>query len=101
MQHRLPSFYLTINPADVYNPLIKFLAGDDIDIDNLLPEQIPDYLEQSIPIPKNPCLASRFFNIYMKAFLKIVLGFDPFQSENSGGMLGHVAVYYGCVEAQG
>jgi len=41
----LPSFYITINPADVYNPLVKFLAGADIDIDHLLPEQVPDYME--------------------------------------------------------
>ena len=24
----MPSFHITINPADVYNPLVKFLAGD-------------------------------------------------------------------------
>jgi len=41
----LPSFYITINPADIYNPLVKFLAGADIDIDHLLPEQVPDYME--------------------------------------------------------
>ena len=37
----------------------------------------------------------------MKAFLKIVLGFDPSRSESAGGMLGRVTAYYGCVEAQG
>lgn len=26
----LPSFYLTINPSDVHNPLVRFLAGADI-----------------------------------------------------------------------
>jgi hypothetical protein len=38
MQLGLPSFYVTINPADVFNPLVKFLAGTDINIDNILPE---------------------------------------------------------------
>jgi len=33
MEKGLPSFYITINPADIYNPLVKFLAGADIDID--------------------------------------------------------------------
>jgi hypothetical protein len=28
----LPSFYITSNPADVFNPLVKFLAGANIDI---------------------------------------------------------------------
>ena len=47
MDQGLPSFYITINPADVFNPLVKFLAGFDIDINNLLPEQVPDYWEQT------------------------------------------------------
>jgi hypothetical protein len=42
----MPMFFITINPADVYNPLIKFLAGAHIDIDQLLPEQVPNYWEQ-------------------------------------------------------
>jgi hypothetical protein len=68
----LSIFYITINLADVYNPLVKFLAGHDINIDKLLPEQSPNYLQQSILIAQNPFIAARFFNIY-----------------------------YGCVEAQG
>lgn len=39
----LSSFYLTLNPADIYNPIIKFLAGGDIDIDNLLVENVPTF----------------------------------------------------------
>ena len=39
----MPSFFITINPADVYNPLVKFLGGADIDIDALLPQQVPNY----------------------------------------------------------
>jgi len=37
----MPSFFITINPADIYNPLVNFLGGADIDIDALLPEQVP------------------------------------------------------------
>ncbi|KAF9063874.1 hypothetical protein BDP27DRAFT_1231338, partial [Rhodocollybia butyracea] len=65
----LPSFYLTINPADVYNPIVKFLAGSEIDLNHILPDEVPQYWEQSILIAKNPVIAARFFNIYVKAFL--------------------------------
>jgi hypothetical protein len=34
----VPSFYVTVNPADVYNPIVRFLAGNDIDIDDLFLE---------------------------------------------------------------
>jgi hypothetical protein len=72
----LPSFCITINPADVYNPLVKFLAGNEIDLDHLLPEDIPDYINQSITIAKNPAVAAHFFNIYMKAFTDTLLAYD-------------------------
>ncbi|KAJ6555899.1 hypothetical protein B0H19DRAFT_875334, partial [Mycena capillaripes] len=65
----LPSFYITINPADIYNPVVKFLAGSEIDVDDLLPPDVPNYWDQSVLVAKNPVVAARFFNIYMKAFI--------------------------------
>lgn len=61
----LPHFYVTINPADVYNPLIRFLAGADIDIDSCLPSD-HNYHEQAFLVTKNPAAAAKFFNLYMK-----------------------------------
>jgi hypothetical protein len=101
MDKGLPSFYIIVNPADVYNPIMKLLAGSEIDVDNFLPEQVPDFREQSILVVKNPFVAARFFNIYMKAFVKCILGFDPQCPSAEGGILGNVKAYYGCVEAQG
>ncbi|KAF8157390.1 hypothetical protein BJ912DRAFT_799114, partial [Pholiota molesta] len=69
IENGVPSFFITINPADIYNPLVKFLGGADIDIDNLLPVQVPEYMEQTILVAKNPFIAAKFFNIYMKAFI--------------------------------
>jgi hypothetical protein len=68
----LPSFYITINPADVFNPVVKFLAGSEIDVDKLLPEDVPNYWDQSVLIAKNPVVAAQFFNLYMKP------SFQPF-----------------------
>jgi Helitron helicase-like domain at N-terminus len=99
LEKGLPSFYITINPADVYNPLVKFLAGAEIDIDKLLPEEIPNYWEQSLLIAKNPAVAARFFNIYMRAFITTILAYDKKKVKN--GIFGIVNAYYGCVEAQG
>lgn len=46
----LPNFYITINPADVYNPIVKLLAGSDIDIDAMMPEDVPQFWPQSVLI---------------------------------------------------
>jgi hypothetical protein len=97
----MPSFYITINPADVYNPLVKFLAGGDINIDNMCPQDVPDHIRQAITIAKNPAVAARCFDIYMKAFIKMILAYDPKQRDREGGALGIVTAYYGTVEAQG
>jgi len=53
---------------------VKLLAGEEIDINNLLLEQVPSYYNQSILVAKNPVLAMQFFHLYMKAFFIAVLG---------------------------
>ncbi|KAJ7688747.1 hypothetical protein B0H17DRAFT_938109, partial [Mycena rosella] len=60
----LPSFYITISPADVFNPIVKFLTGAEIDIDMLLPEEIPNYWDQSVLVAKNPVIAAHFQLVY-------------------------------------
>ncbi|KAJ3899573.1 hypothetical protein F5879DRAFT_810717, partial [Lentinula edodes] len=52
-------------------------------------------------VAKNPVIAAKFFNIYLKAFIRDLLGYDPNDKELTGGILGVVKGYYGCVEAQG
>lgn len=101
LQFGLPSFYITINLADVYNPLMKFLSGADIDIDDLSEGDLPSYHEQSVMIANNPALGARFFNIYVKAFIRCILGWDNDDLKKDGGILGRVNAHYGCVEAQG
>ncbi|KAK0435008.1 uncharacterized protein EV420DRAFT_1623673 [Desarmillaria tabescens] len=62
-----PSFYVTINPTDIYNPVVSLLAGGDL----------LKHRDQTILVGKNPSVAARFFKCYMKAFIKCILGYDP------------------------
>ncbi|KAG2738043.1 hypothetical protein P692DRAFT_20759882, partial [Suillus brevipes Sb2] len=101
MEHGLPNFYITVNPADVYNPIVKYLSGAHIDIDDLLPDEVPGFMEQSILIARNPVIAAKFFNLYMKAFVSCILGYDRNNEDVQEGILGLLKGYYGCVEAQG
>ena len=97
----LPSFYLIINPTNVCNPIVKFLAGSDIDIDRMTADQVPTSWSQSVLVANNPIVCAKFFNIYMEAFVKALLGFRGVDAESDVGILGCVSAYYGCVEAQG
>ncbi|TFK87004.1 hypothetical protein K466DRAFT_491708, partial [Polyporus arcularius HHB13444] len=69
MTHGVPHFYITLNPADLYNPVVKFLSGADIDVDRLLPEEVPDPWKQSVLVARNPVAAAKFFNTYIRAFI--------------------------------
>ena len=101
MTHGMPSFYVTINPADTHNPIVKFLAGADIDVDNMLQDQVPNYWEQSTLVSANPAVGAKFFNVYLKAFVRTVLGWSDTELGVDEGVLGVVKAHYGCVEAQG
>jgi hypothetical protein len=59
----LPSFFITINPADIYNPIVKFLAGNDIDIDNMPPFAVPQFREQAFLIANNPTITAKLICI--------------------------------------
>ena len=96
----LPSFYLTINPSDVHNPLVRFLVGSDINVDTVLPSEY-DSFAQSMLVSKNPFATAKFFNLYMCSFIRAVMGYDPKHCDPDGGIFGKVKAYYGCVKAQG
>ena len=94
----LPSLYLMVNPTDAYNPIVKIINGDKIDIDNMCKNKIPDYLTQATQVAKNPFLAAKFFDMYMTNFVESLLGKGM---EGSQGVYGKYKAHYGTVEAQG
>lgn len=101
MQLGTPSFYITINPADIYSPILKFLAGEEIDLDNILPEAVPKFWDQAVLVAKNPCLTAKFFHLIMEAFFETIIGYNVKKDVRDTGVLGLPKGYYGCVEAQG
>lgn len=97
----LPTFYVTINPADIYNLILKFISSSEFDLDNLLSEDIPDFWMQSVLVAKNLVVASHSFHLCMMVFIQVLLCYIDGVTEGESGVLGHVNAYYGCVEAQG
>ncbi len=97
----LPSFYIMINPANVYNPIVKFLSGSDFDLDDMLPEDVPNYWEQASLIASNPFIAANFFDSFICAFIEGILAFKNSMTITEPGILSVTKGYYGCVEAQG
>jgi hypothetical protein len=100
-EHGTPSFFVTINPADVYNPIVKFLSGHQFDLDHILPSQVLSYWEKALSIAHNPFIAVRFFRLFIQAFVTALLGHTDTNSICADGILGPCKAYYGTVEAQG
>lgn len=96
----LANFFLMVNSADIYNPMVKLLTGQKIDVDNLLNGQMPDYWEPSILIANNPVITAHFFDIFILVFIGCVLDYLG-NREWKEGVLGVVKAYYGYVEVQG
>lgn len=101
IQYGCPSFYITINPADIYNLVVKFMGGSQFDLDNMQTSDLPQYWEQSKLIACNPVVGATFFDTYFRAFLACTLGWDEHARIGRNSMLGNVQAFYGCVEAQG
>src|SRR5258708_15220469 len=97
----LPSFYITINPANVYNPIVKILSGSDFDLDDMLPEDVLNYWEQASLIACNPFIAANFFDSFIHAFIEGILAFKNSMTITEPAILSVTQGYYGCVEAQG
>jgi hypothetical protein len=85
----------------MYNPIVKYLSGHDINIDNLMSHKVPTYWEQAKAVAHNPSIAAEFFDTYLNAFFSAILRYDPTQRSTEPGVVGVVKAYYGCVEAQG
>ncbi len=91
----LPSFYLTINPADTRNPLVRFLNGEEFDLDSMMTSDSSTYWRQAKLVANNPFVSAKFFDIQMKAFFEHLLAFDPKMGSVDGGVFGRVKGYYG------
>ena len=92
----LPTFYITINPVDVHNPLILFIGGLKIDLDSLSLERS---IFRSNFVKKNHFLQAIYFNMVIDAFLDYIIGYSN-DVLKSNGILGTTEANYGIVDSQ-
>ncbi|TFK59755.1 hypothetical protein BDN72DRAFT_735061, partial [Pluteus cervinus] len=87
-----PTWYITLSPVDIKNRICIYYADtkENFDIDVPLPE----YGDRMRLISQNPVAAARFFNFFIKLFIKHILGVES----NHEGIYGKTSAYYGTVE---
>ena len=97
-----PSIWLTINPADIQDPIAQVLCDEDFDLDNF---DAFDLRPSPTAIAADPYAAANFFHVMVNAVLQKLFGITGFSVNGSvkreTGILGEVEGYIGTVEAQG
>ena len=90
----LPMFYITINPADVHNPLMLFLAGEKVNLDTC---SINKAFYRMKIVKRNPYSQAKFFDMIITNFINLVLCYSP--KLNKEGIIGLIRAIYAMVEA--
>lgn len=92
-----PAFFITLNPSDVNHPLIRLLAGHDIDLERLEAGQELSEWDRRLVVANNPAACAKFFHEMISKFISIILRYG----KHERGLFGKCTAYYGTVETQG
>ena len=102
--HNPPSVWVTINPADMQDPIAQVLAGADIDLDNFCSTAGPDSVDRAMNMASDPYASANFFHLMIRNVLEVMFGISRGRNGvivRREGVFGVTKSYVGTVEAQG
>ena len=98
------SIFFTLNPADNYNPVASFMAGNEVDLKAVYDGDPTDAklisltaLRRAASLSANPVAGAAFFDKMVDTLVQDILGLGR---PGRRGVFGRVSHYYGVVEAQ-
>ncbi|KAJ7739514.1 hypothetical protein B0H16DRAFT_1324886, partial [Mycena metata] len=68
-----PTLFITLNPSDVDNPIVRLLVGEDINLEDISRGEDMDGWSRKILAAKNPAACAKFFDLVMKKFISLIL----------------------------
>jgi len=89
----LPSIFLTINPADINSRIALYFAGVNLDLDAIIPNNLPSTYQRAEIIASHPVATAKFFDRLVTTVLETMIAGEK--------VLGPVKAYFGTVESQG
>ena len=95
-----PTFFVTLNPNDLYSPILNLHNAKEEEYNNLLDRLVDEKSEQSAFFNSNPVKCAKYFHSVVETFLKNILGWDDKEREYSKSMFGTVVSHFGVVEQQ-
>ncbi|PPQ66487.1 hypothetical protein CVT26_011176 [Gymnopilus dilepis] len=93
----IPTLFITLNPSDVHNPIVRIFGAEEADVDTISQGEDIQSWRRRIYAAKNPSACAKFFDLMITTFIDVVLGYGKDQP----GLYGYCEAYYRVVEAQG
>ena len=97
MQLGTPTLFVTLNPSDVDNPIVRLFSGEDIVLEDLTRGEDMISWRRQLLAARNPAACALFFHTMISKFIRIILRYG----RDEPGLYGQCTGYYGTVEAQG
>ncbi|KIL60597.1 hypothetical protein M378DRAFT_83596 [Amanita muscaria Koide BX008] len=99
-----PSIWMTINLADVHDPIAQLFCGEEINLDefNDMQGRCANNIFRAQNIAKDPYAAAKYFHVMIRIILEVLFGIRATSrmTYSQPGLLGRVAAYTGAVESQ-
>ena len=98
------SLWITINPADIQDPIAQVLCGAEIDLDKFSRTAGPTSGQRAANITGDPFASAQFFHFMVNVIIEILFGIKKIGNnriEREEGILGTIQSYIGTVETQG
>ena len=92
-----PVLFITLNPSDVDNPIVRLMVGEEIDLEDASRGEDMSEWQRKVLAARNPAACALFFDLIITKFIRIVLQYG----RDEIGAFGRCTAYYGTVEAQG
>ncbi|KAI0713798.1 hypothetical protein C8Q76DRAFT_619937, partial [Earliella scabrosa] len=75
-----PAFFVTLNPSDVQNPLVRLFAEHDISLESIERGQELSEWGRKLLVARNPAACARFFHTMITGFIEIILRYGREES---------------------
>jgi len=92
-----PVLFITLNPSDVDNPIVRLMVGEEIDLEDVNRGEDLSEWQRKVLAAQNPAACALFFDLIITKFIRIILRYN----RDEVGAFGRCTAYYGTVEAQG
>lgn len=91
-----PAFFITLNPSDIHNPIVRLLAGDSINLEDAESGEVLTDWGRKLLVARRPAACAKFFHLIISGFIDVILR----HRKQGRGLFGRCSGYYGTVEAQ-